>query len=277
MKKVLIGVGIGCGALLLLAIIAVVAGGFWVKGKVEGMAQGTEQMQQQEKRVAELNKQYSFQAPPKGQPLQLSEERLKEYLAIRTALKPVFAQYEAKAKEFEQPEGQRPDLSKGMEALGMMMNMMADVRARWIEELERKQMSPREFHAITAAIYSSGWNQAMGDWKKNERAMYEQLKAQFDSQAQDESLPEEAREMAREQSEEMEQKLATLPPAGETPPEVKKIHEANAAITAKYKEQITQDANPGLDAFLVGGGHELGSAFQDAMGDEMPMNEGSER
>jgi hypothetical protein len=270
-KKVFIGVGIGCGVLLVVLIIAMVAGGLWAKGQFEGAAEGmtqdSEKMQQQEQRVVELNKKYSFDAPPEGQPILLTEERLQDYFAVRAALKPVLANYEERGKQLKQSEGKRPDIRQSFEAYGTLMGMVADVRMKWLDALAKEQMSPREFHAITASVYGSQFGEAMGKVKQNQRAMFEQLKAGLEQQVKDGRLPPEMRAQIQEQITEVQKKIDALPPPTAEPSDVQKIYAANTALLEKYKDQIEQDATRGLDMFLVGGGDELGKAFQDAMDD----------
>ncbi|MBN1205874.1 MAG: hypothetical protein JXB05_13235 [Myxococcaceae bacterium] len=277
MKKVLIGVGIGCGVLILVGVIALVAGGIWMKGKVEGMAEGGEKMQKQEQHITSLNQKYAFEEPPKGKPLPLAEDRLEDYFAIRKSLTQVFASYEQRMKEFESSTGKQADLSKGFEALGTVMGMMAEVREKWLEQLDAQKMSPREFHAITAALYSSNWGKAKGQMRQNQRAALEQVKLGLEKQANDESLPAAQRERVRKHLAMIEKQLAAIPPATTEPSEAEKIHTANAALYEKYKAQIEEGMNPGLDAFLVGDNNGLGKAFEDAMGEdalpELPAEE----
>jgi hypothetical protein len=156
-KKVLIGVGLGCGGVIFVGVIALMAGGMWFKGKAQGLAHDAEQVQSLEQRVVELNQRYAFTEPPKGQPLQLSERRLQDYLQIRLVLKPLVDGFQARARQFEPPKGEpskQPDLSRSLQALGMMTEMRSELSSKWLDELERQGMSPREFRAITVAVYT---------------------------------------------------------------------------------------------------------------------------
>ncbi|WP_224248314.1 hypothetical protein [Hyalangium gracile] len=270
MNKVLVGVGIGCGAIVVIGVVAVVAGGIWAKGKLEDVAQemnqGGEKMQSLEQRVAEMNQRYSFAAPPKGQPLRLTEERLQEYLAVRASLKPVLDDFQVKAKNFAPPKGEQPNLGKSIQALGMMTNLRADLSAKWLDALDERKMSPREFHAITAAVYTSEWSKAKGELPKHQRTMLEQLRSGYQKQAEDSSLTEDKREWARQQIADVDRKLSALPAANTPPPESQKVYEANAALAQKYKKKIEEASSAGLDVLLVGNGSELGTALQDALG-----------
>jgi hypothetical protein len=269
-NKVLIGVGIGCGAIVLIGVIAVVAGGIWVKGKVEesGVGKSAEKMQSLEQRMGELNKRYTFAAPPKGQPLALSEDRLQDYLKVRAALKPVLDDFEVKSKNFAPPEGEEPSVGKLLQASGLILGLKADLNSKWMDELEQQKMSPREFHAITAAVYAAEWGKAKGEAPQRQRAMYEQLKSGLTKQATDSSLTEAQRESARQQLAVIDKQLAALPAANTPSPESQKIYEANAALSGKYKKKIEEASSAGLDVLLVGAGSELGTALQDALGED---------
>ncbi len=268
MKKVLIGVGVGCGVLVLVGIVAVVSGGLWVKGKVNGMAQDGERLQKQEQQVASLNQKYAFQEPPKGQPLPLSEARLEDYFVVRKALAEVVTAHQQKMKQLE---GTQANPTQALGALNTLMGMMGEVRGRWLELLEQQKMSPREFHAITAALYSSGLSKARGKLRQNQRAALEQVKQKLEAEAKDESLPAAKRENLRRHLAMIEKQLSMLPAAPAVSSETDKIHEANAALYAKYKAQIEAGVNPALDSLLLGDSAAMGTAFQDAMGqDSLP-------
>jgi hypothetical protein len=269
-NKVLIGVGIGCGAIVLVGVIAVVAGGIWVKGKVEEASQeigkSAEKMQSLEQRSAELNQRYTFAAPPKGQPLELSEDRLKDYLAVRAALKPVLEDFEVKAKNFAPPKGEQASIGKSLQALGMMTDLKANLNSKWVDELDNQKMSPREFHAITAAVYTAEWGKAKGEAPQRQRTRLEQLKLGLTKVANDSSLTGEQREDARQQLANVDKQLAALPSANTPPPESQKIFEANAVLSEKYKKKIEEASSVGLDVLLVGSGNDLGTALEDALG-----------
>jgi hypothetical protein len=264
-KKVLIGVGIGCGVLVLFGVIAVVAGGFWVKSKAQELAQGGEKAQGMEKRVVAANQRYAFTPPQQGQPIQLTESRLQDYLKVREAMLPVFKDFDAKAQKLN---GKEDGLNKSLQAFGLLSDLRADLTAKWLEELERQKMSPREFHAITAAVYTSGLGKMKAELPKQTRTMYEQLKQQLQKQAGDESLPEEARTAAREQLGAIDQQLAELPKEEAMPPELQKRYSENFALVDKYKDQIAPATPAGHEIFLLGTDNEMSKAFQKALGED---------
>lgn len=267
MKKVLIGVGAGCGVLVLLVIVAVVGFGFWAKGKAEEIGIGGEKFAQQEERVQQLNQKYDFEAPPKGQPLKLEEDRLKDYLAVREQMKPIYAEYEQKAKKFEKQDGEQATVSEGFEALGMMMDLMSDMRAKWLDALESRNMSPKEFHTITASLYTSTWAEAASNMQESSRAAIEQLKTQMEQQANDSNMPAEVRAEAKKTVAQLEGELANMEKDTAGKAGNKELHAHNAALAKKYEAQINDAANPILDGMLLGGdGSDLGSAFDEVGG-----------
>jgi hypothetical protein len=121
-KKVLLGVGIGCGSLVLLAVIAMGVGAWWVKGKVSGIVESGQKMQAIGQELAALDRSYPFTPPPEGEVLAIKETRLLDYLAVRETALPVFAEYEKKAESFnaEHSDNQNVDLNAAMQATTMM-------------------------------------------------------------------------------------------------------------------------------------------------------------
>ncbi len=266
MKKVLIGLGIGCGSLMLLGIIAVVAGGFWVKSKTEeyvgDLGALGEKAEQSQQRVTALNQKYAFAAPPKGVPVTVEEKRLQEYLGVRTALQPVWKTYEAKAKELGDSTGEKPGFGDAMKAVGQLSSFIMELQSTWLDQLENKKMSPKEYHAITAALYTSNWGAAMGDFKKQQRPMFEQTKATLEERLAN-TTDEGLKSALEEQLASVEEQLAQLPDADAEPSAADKVHKGNLVLYEKYKTQIEEQAQQGLDLILVGDhGSSLGDAFE---------------
>lgn len=263
MKKVLIGVGIGCGVLVLIAVAVMVAGGVWLKGKTEGLVASGEQMQKMETRAKELNQEFAFTPPPRGEPVKLTEARLQDYLEVRQAITPVIQKYEAEGKKFEDLKNQQNvGLGDAMKAGTALFSMMGDIQQAWLAALEEQKMSPKEFHAISAAIFTADIGKSAGEMKKGQRQMLEQVKTAMEQQANNPQMPQEARDEAKKQIAELERQIAALPPADEAPSKATEIHAANSALFAKYKEQYEQQGNPGIDVLLWG---QDGNSFAEAM------------
>jgi hypothetical protein len=258
-KKVLIGLGIGCGALMLVGVAMLVVGGMWVKGKVEGAAEEFKAIEEQQNQIAELDRKFKFDKPKQGEPLKLTEKRVEQYLAVRASLQPVFKGFEDRAKGLEK-KGDK-DIGAAFQAVGMVSELVKQVRATFLEQLDRQRMSPAEFHAITGAIYSSWLAKGMAEMRKGSKEAMAQLRAQLTEQLENPELSDEHKEALLAQLEASETQLAQLPdsPAGEG------VMLANATLLEKYKERIEKEANPALDAFLLGGdGDMFGGAFDNA-------------
>lgn len=261
MKKVLIGLGIGCGGLLLLGFIAIVAGGFWVKGKVQGAVEHAEALEGQNTQLKGLDEKYPFEPPPEGTPLKLDEQRLKDYLAVRAGVAPVYKGFETKVKEFDDKNKGTKSLGAGLEAVGMVTELIKETRAKYLEELERQKMSPKEFHSITGAIYSSHMGKGMAEMQAGHRDALANATAQLEQRLEDKSLSEEQRQALAQQLEAMKAQAAAMP-SNELPQEDLETYKANLALLEKYKVQIETEANPALDVFLLGDNEGLENAFK---------------
>lgn len=158
-SKALKVIGIGCGALVLLGIIGVSAGAYWVKGKVQGMGEWAQQMEAQSKELTALEQKYPFEAPPEGEALKLSSEQVEKYLAIRRGLSPAFEKFEEDSKKFKKKDGEEASMSEGISALGALGDMSLEFRASFVEQLKAQRLGPSEYHAISQAILAGGFEE----------------------------------------------------------------------------------------------------------------------
>lgn len=265
-NKALLAVGIGCGALLLMAGIVAVVGIFWVKSKVTGAIGTVEEIAAQEERLKALDTKYPFTPPARGKPLQLDEKRLQDYLAIRQALVPVFKVYEAKAKDLDARHPKDQGIGAGLEAIGMTGELIRDIRTNFAKELDKKRMSSKEFHTITGTIYASYIGKGVAALQDGQREMLEKSIGELDKQLASKSLPAESRKLIASQREMFAKQLAELPAKATIPAADKAIYEANTALFERYKAQIEKEANPALDAFLFGDTSGIENAFQPLQG-----------
>lgn len=155
MKKVLIGVGIGCGTLVLAGVALAIVGGFWAKKNLGNVAAMGEEMKAQEAQFQKLEQEYPFTPPTADRPVTLTEDRLRAYLAVRDRALPLHRDFEAKAEALRaKNQGQeKPDLSATLEAANLIAGLMSSVRKAYLEGLGEQHMSPREFGAITTSLY----------------------------------------------------------------------------------------------------------------------------
>ncbi|MFP2913417.1 hypothetical protein ACLESD_52170 [Pyxidicoccus sp. 3LFB2] len=263
MKKVLIGVGIGCGVILLLGIGAVVAGGFLFKKTFGGTLEAGQKMSAQEEQLAKLNQEHTFQTPPEGQVLALEPKRLETYFAVRQTALPAFKALEEKAEAFEKEHGgeagkNNPSFSAAMDATNLMMTMMVDVRAAYIEGLKQHGMSPAEFQSITGTVYASlmaeGMDQAREGMKQGQAALKQQL-AEMDTKLAGDSLSEDERTQLEEAQGQIQAAIDSMEQNAGEPltEEGRKVMAANVALLKKYEDRVQLMANSAFDSFVLGG------------------------
>ncbi|HEY8208354.1 MAG TPA: hypothetical protein VIG99_12780 [Myxococcaceae bacterium] len=244
MKKVLIGVGIGCGTLMVAGIALAVVGGLWAKKTLGNVAAMGEEVKAQEAEAGQLNQEYPFTAPTKDRPVALTEDRLTAYFAVRDRTMPIHRDFEAKAKEFQSrhPNQEKPDLSAALEATNMVAGLLRELRKGYLQGLREQKMSPREFGAITTAIYTSGLGKVMA-------AQRPMLQKQIDVlTAQARTATGEQKELLEKQIEALQATLQSMPP-----PRDEATMTANADLLEQYKDRIKKDANPAFDMWVAAG------------------------
>jgi hypothetical protein len=267
MKKVLIGVGVGCGLIILVGVGLLVAGGLWAKNTFGGSIEAGQKIAAQEKELAKLNQSLGFEAPPEGEVLALDAKRLETYFAVREAALPVFKAMEQKADAFEKEHGgednkKNPNFGAAMDAANMMMTMTVDVRAAYLEGLKKHGMSPAEFQTITTTVYTSlmadGMEQAQGALKQSREAMEKQLAA-LDKKLEGDSLSDEERTQTEEAQTHLRTAIEAMekgeanPGLGNLTAEGRKVAAANVVLLKTYDKQVQAMASSAFDSFLLGG------------------------
>ena len=261
MKKVFIGLGIGCGVLVLGFVGLFVGGAWYAKKKLGGVAEYAQKAQKQQLEVTakskELDRKYPFQLPASGAPIALTADRVETYLAVREDALPIYEDFKKKAEGFEAKHknaGQVECVGAAFEAAGMLGDLMMQLRTSYLTSLDTRHMSPREFGAITGAVYTSAWGAAAGTSRD---AVKKQL-AQLDEQLKNPSSPElkQALEQQRTALQEAEKNL----PA----PKDDATFQANAKLMEKYKDRIEKSVNPAFDSFILAS--DSGDAFSRQMG-----------
>jgi hypothetical protein len=257
-KKVLLGVGIGCGSLVLLGIIALGAGAWWVKGKVGGLVESGQKMQALGQDLAALDRSYPFTPPPQGEVLAINEARLLDYLAVRETALPVYAEFEKKAEVFktEHPDDGKADLGAAMQATTMMTELLTQVHGAYVEGLKKHSMSPREFRTITETLYSSVITGVTDQAQKLGEQAREQALADVREQLEDESLTEEHRAALEAQEQELLAGAEEAEAAAEEAPALSEASKAaataNMALMEKYKDRINNAGSLAMDSIILG-------------------------
>lgn len=263
-KKVLVGVGIGCGSLVLLGLIAMGVGAWWLKRQVgdsvSTMMEAGQKMEALGQELTELDKSYPYTPPPEGEVLAISEARLLDYLAVRETALPVYAEFEKKAEELDKMgDSDKPDLKAAMQATGMVTELLMKVQGAYIEGLKKHGMSPTEFRTITQTLYSSAVTGAVDQAQQLGAQAREEALAQVRKQLEDESLSEEQRTALEEQEQQLLEAQEALPEAESLSEESKVAVAANMALMEKHQERIHTAGSLALDALLFGEGTQ---AFQ---------------
>jgi hypothetical protein len=260
-KKVLVGVGIGCGTLVLLGMIGLGAGAWWLKRQVgdsvSNMMVSGQKMQALGQELQALDKQHPFTAPAEGEVLALSEQRLLSYLAVRETALPVYEEFQKKAEAFEdEHEGkENADVGAALKATGLLTELMTKVQGAYIEGLKKQGMSPREFRTITQTLYSSMVTGVVDQAQKAGAAAREEALESVREQMKDPSLTE-------EQLAEMKEHEQALLDSAEDPEGVegapvlseasKAAAAANLMLMNKYQERINSAGSLAMDTLLFG-------------------------
>ncbi|MBJ6760247.1 hypothetical protein JGU66_05695 [Myxococcaceae bacterium JPH2] len=263
MKKVLIGVGIGCGALLILGLMAGI--GLFMVGKkaVESSNLGTAaaRFQKQEEALSRLQTTYAFTAPADGQVMKLDAARLEAYLAVREGALPAYTAFSEKSHELEakRDQGHRPGVTELLQMANAMSGLVADCREAYLTGLTQQKMSPAEFTTITQAIYLSTVVTAMGtaqeEAARQGRAALEQQVAKLDKELAGDALTGEARTQAEQLRAGLQEQLNDLHEAQENgaSPEQRATMAANLALMKPLEARIAKVANPAFDLFTANG------------------------
>jgi hypothetical protein len=261
-KKVLLGVGIGCGTLVLLGMIGIGAGAWWLKRQVgdsvSNMVESSQKMQAMGQQLQALDNSHPFTPPPEGEVLALSEERLLSYLAVRETALPVYAEFQKQAEALEAKDENKdnPGLGATMQAAGLLTELMAKVHGAYIDGLKKQGMSPREFRTITQTLYSSMVTGVVDQARKAGAAARQEALESVREQMKDPSLTE-------EQLAEMKEHEQALLDSAEDPEGVegapvlseasKAAAAANLALMDKYQERINSAGSLAMDTLLFGG------------------------
>ncbi|AGC41906.1 hypothetical protein MYSTI_00556 [Myxococcus stipitatus DSM 14675] len=269
MKKVLIGLGIGCGVIILGSLIAVFAGGAYLFGKVKdsGAIEAAQAVEKQSGQMAELNKAYPFKAPADNEVLELEEARLATYLSVREAVIPAYKLHEEKGKAFQEKYGRgdgsdgkaKADLSSTMEAVNLITGLTVEVRTAFIDGLTKHKMSPNEFQAITQTVYASmaaDINAQVNQGRAKAVEMMEKQIKDLDKKLENANLPAEEREGYTTMRAGLQENIDAMS-GGDTGEEgalseaSKKAAAANMALLKKHGERVKGMENAALDALLL--------------------------
>ncbi len=271
MKKVLIGVGIGCGALVLLGMVGLAAGGMWVSKKAKDITASAEAFQEQDDRFGALNERFPFTPPADGELLELEAARLEAWLEVNEQSRDTAAELEAvygdasKARDELDGASTGAAISAVMAQTQRMAGAVKDVRAKLLTRLEQAQMSPAEYVAITQAVITT----AAADHVERARdemaklgASMETSRRQLEAKLADPSTPAAEREALQEALERFSQgqdEMARME-SGRLSGAQARIQAANAALVKGLKERVEAQQQTALMMLTIAsGGHGSGA------------------
>lgn len=254
-------IAIGCGVLVVVVGLAVVAGvvglGFWAKGKADSLQADAKEMQQLEEK-ADAN---PFTVPADGV---IQEARLVKFLEARKQVFPVYDKYRQQIADLEKVgekkdgDASLEDVSKAFGAVSMAM----ELRKAHLQALVAAGMSQEEYKYLVQAIYKSAWaaeiEKSTGKTLEENRqasqdAMKESAKSleQQSQQPIDPNLPPEVQKAMREAQEQMRKSQAQLEQSADQVDETAEgldVPPANRELFRKYEADITKYAMTGLEA-----------------------------
>jgi hypothetical protein len=234
---------IGCFAVVVAIVIAIAAGGFFVRNKFKEFTEGTGDS---EKKTEQLSKDYPFTAPASGV---ITEDQLKRFLAARKQIYSVYKKYET---EFKKLEGKDADLS----VLTKGWSFFKELRTEHANALAAQKMSPEEYQYIVNAVYktwaASGTKDAMKDQTFSDQAekhLKESIES-IDKQLKDPGTNETVKQALQKTRDELQQQLDSLPQNSvvkQMDATLDSVPAENLALFKKYESEIKQYSMAGLE------------------------------
>lgn len=239
---------LGCAAVAVLATFALVAAGvgavIWGKGKLEEMSGGGAAVEAARK---EAN------AVPFSRPTGniVTEDRLKRYLAVRSATFEVYEKYrseiEARKKRIEEAGPNLSDFATGLTAMGEVQKAEALALAREkMHEDEYAFIQEQVYKAMFTAAASGRDGKAALDATEVAAKKMAKESAETLEKLKSAGLPKEGEEALRKAMEETSKGVTAATDAlseVEAPPE-------NVALFKKYETELKKYAMPGLVALF---------------------------
>jgi hypothetical protein len=151
--KIAIGCGIAFLAVSGIAVVALIWGAYWVKGKAEQVAGDfTGNIVKRTEEISRYQEQANanpFTAPPEGI---IHEDRLVRFLEVR---KDMYAIYELHRAEIE-AAGKRKDAS--LSDIAKFASLVTDLQLAKSKAMARVGMSDAEYVFHQMAVYQSAWS-----------------------------------------------------------------------------------------------------------------------
>ncbi|MCI0417560.1 hypothetical protein L0222_32740 [bacterium] len=243
---------IGCISVVVIGVIALGVGGYFVKTwfteKKETFKNvlGTEDSEYG-KKTAELNEKYPFTPPADNI---VRENQLQRFLAVRKEMNVVYKQHEAEIKKMtDKPNPTASDALGGL-------SIINDIHMAQLTGLQAQNMSKDEYEYLRRMVYIN-WvamtvNQALESPKRDE--MVEQQKrslAELDQQLQNPDLPAEQRQQLQTTRDEMQKQFDLMNTEMERIEKgLEIIPKENIELFKKYDQEIKENGMLGLDVLI---------------------------
>ncbi|HLT30203.1 MAG TPA: hypothetical protein VK013_09165 [Myxococcaceae bacterium] len=261
MKKVLIGVGIAFGALVLLGMVGLFAAGMWAKKSLGGMTEGLEEIEANSARAEKLNARFAFDDPGEDRLVALKSDRFQIWLKVGQETQ---EKYEAWAAELEKEGNTGPQQGvKGVQDAFAKMKlgtrMISELQEATLNSLESAGMSPAEFRAITNTVLkglSFQMTEQMNASFAESLKQMETSRAEAKAALENPDLSAEERAMREKMVAAMEENVERLKQQmneAEQDPD-RKLLLANAPLIESHKEVIQEVAAGAFSIGLFGAG-----------------------
>jgi hypothetical protein len=243
---------IGCSAIIVIGIVAVGVGTYWVKKKftekvetVKNMA-GTEDSEYG-KKAAELKKDYPFTPPSNAM---ISENELNRFLQVRQAMFSVYKKYEPQFKDLEKKK------QAGLSDIMNFGGMLNEVRMAQVKALEDQRMSPDEYTYMVTSIYKTWYAKGMKEALKGgtitgqSTDTLKQQIAMIDQQISQNNLPDEQKKALQDTRAQLQTQLDGIGQNKELQQmdaELASVPKENIDLFAKHQKEIEQYSMVGLE------------------------------
>lgn len=235
--KVAIGCGIALLVGVLVAVLVVGAGVFWVKGKAESIAAEQKQI---EDLKAEANKN-DFVQPADGV---INEPQLLRFLEVRKRVYDVYVKNETAIKGMkDKKEGDLGDVRKAFA-------IMNEIRLAQAQAQAAQSMSEAEYDFLVQQVYKSSWaaqvSEQTGGKSVSEAAgqAYDQAAEQMRKAAQEaEGKDEASREAVEKGMKDLQKQAEEVREAAQS----LDVPAANIALFKKYEADLKKYAMNGLE------------------------------
>ena len=243
---------IGCSAVIIIGIVAVGVGTYWVKKKITEKVETVKNMAGTEdsdygKKAAELKKDYPFTPPSTGV---ISENELNRFLHVRQAVYNVYKKYETQFKDLEKKK------QAGLSDIMNFGGMLNEVRMTQVKALEDQRMSPDEYAFMVSSIYKTWYAKGMKEALKGgtvtgqSRDALKQQIAMIDQQLSQATLTEEQKKAFQDTRSQLQTQLDGIGQNKELQQmdaELASVPKENIDLFAKHQKEIEQYSMAGLE------------------------------